>query len=84
MLGTTQVLESCAANPPGAGLVTLRRAAQIEIVEPKIPQQPHTPMRDKDSLAFASPVYIRYPLIYSWVPQLMPGHQVPCRLEQCE
>jgi len=37
----TQVLEPCAADPPGAGLVTCRRVVQvsrIEIVEPNITQ----------------------------------------------
>jgi len=40
-----QVLEPCVANPPGAGLVTCRRAVQvswIEITESEVPQQPHT------------------------------------------
>jgi len=43
------VLKPCAANPPGAGLVTRRRAVQvswIEITEPKVPQRPHTAKRD--------------------------------------
>jgi len=60
--GTTQVLEPCVANPPGAGLVISRRAVQvsrIEIVEPKVPQQLHTAKRDKGSWTFASLVYIR-------------------------
>jgi len=45
MPGTAHMLEPCVAYPPGAGLVTCRRAvqvSQIEIAEPKIPQQPHT------------------------------------------
>jgi len=45
MPGTTQALKPCAANPPGVGLVTSRRAVQvswIEIAELKVPQQPHT------------------------------------------
>jgi len=66
MAGTTQALEPCAANPPGAGLVTCRRAvqaSQIEIVEPEVPQWPHSAKRDKDSWAFASPVYTRYPMM---------------------
>ena len=39
------------ANPPGVGLVTRRRTVQVsqlEVVEPKVPQQPHTAKRDKD------------------------------------
>jgi len=76
MPGTTQALEPCAANPPGAGLVTCRRPVQvsrIEIAEPKIPQ-------DKDSWVFVSPVYTRYPLMSQLgglLPQLTPGHYVP-------
>jgi len=53
-------------NPPGAGLVTCRRAvqvSQIEITEHKVPQQPHIAKRDKDSWAFASPIYTRNPLM---------------------
>ena len=71
------------ANSPGAGLVTRRRTvqvSQIEVVEPKVPQRPHTSKRDKDSWAFASPVYTRYPLMLQLgglLPQLTPGHQVP-------
>jgi len=45
MPGTTQTLEPRAANPPGAGLVTHRktvRVSQIEVTEPKAPQQPCT------------------------------------------
>jgi len=41
MPGTTQALEPCAANPPGAGLVTHRRAIQVsqaEITKPKVSQ----------------------------------------------
>jgi len=41
MSGTTQALEPCAANPPGAGLVAHRRTVQfsrIKIVEIKVPQ----------------------------------------------
>jgi len=56
MPGTTQALEPCAANPPGAGLVTHRRAIQvswIEIVASKVSQRPHTAKQDKDSWAFA-------------------------------
>jgi len=80
MPGTTQALESCAANPPGAGLVTRRRAVQvsrIKITEPKVPQWPHTTKQDKDSRAFASPVYTWYPLMSKLgglLPQLTPGH----------
>jgi len=88
MPGTTQALKPCAANPE---LVTHRRAVQVsheEIAEPKVPQQPHTAKRDKDSRAFASPVYIRYPLMSQLGGLLTPGHQVPIqqlgRLEQCE
>ena len=47
-------------NPPGAGLVTCRRVVQvsrIEIAEPEVRQRPHTAKQDKDSWAFASPVY---------------------------
>ena len=45
MPGTTQTLEPRVVNPPGAGLVTRRRTvqvSQIEVVEPKAPQRPHT------------------------------------------
>ena len=45
MPGTTQTLESSVANPPGEGLVTCRRTvqiSQIEVAEPKAPQQLHT------------------------------------------
>ena len=45
MPGTTQTLETSAANPPGVGLVTRRRTVQIsqvEVAEPKAPQRPHT------------------------------------------
>jgi len=41
MPGITQALKPCMANPPGAGLVTRRRAVQIsriEIAEPKVSQ----------------------------------------------
>jgi len=41
MPGTTQALEYFAANPPGTGLVTHRRAvqvSQIEITETEVPQ----------------------------------------------
>ena len=84
------------ANLPGAGLVTRRRTVQVsqlEVVEPKVPQQPHTAKQDKDSWAFASPVYTRYPLMLQLgglLRQLTPGHHCRSpfiqlgRLEHCE
>jgi len=33
MSGTTQALKPCAANPPGAGLVTRRRVVQVSWTE---------------------------------------------------
>jgi len=80
MPGTTQALEPCVANPPGAGIVAHRRAVQVSWTEPEVPQWPHTTKRDKDSWAFASTVCTRYPLILQLsrlLPQLTPGHQVP-------
>ena len=71
------------ANPPVAGLVTCGRivqVSQIEVAEPKAPQQLHTAKRDKDNWAFASPVYTRYQLrlqLGGLLPQLTPGHQFP-------
>jgi len=50
------------------GLVIRRRAvqvSQIEIAEPKVPQWPHSDKWDKDSWTFASPVYTRYPLMFT-------------------
>ena len=89
MPGTTQTLKLCAANPPGAGLATHRRAVQvsrIEMAEPEIPQQLHTAKQDKDSWAFASPVYPLISQLGGLLPQLIPGHQFPFqqlgRLEQ--
>ena len=52
MPGTTQTLEPCVANPPGAGLVTCKRTVQvprIEATEPKAPQRPHIAQREMDS-----------------------------------
>jgi len=46
----------------------------------KVPQRSHTAKPDKDSWAFASPVYTGYPLMSQLgglLPQLTPGHQVP-------
>jgi len=40
MPGTTQTFKPCAANPPGAELVTRRRTVQV--TEPIAPQRPHT------------------------------------------
>jgi len=45
MSGTTQTPEPSVANSPGAEVVTRRRTvpvSQIEVAEPKTPQQPHT------------------------------------------
>ena len=67
MPGTTQALEPCVANPPGAGLVTHRGAvqvSQIEITEPNVPQRPHTAKQNKDIRAYASP---GTHWCYSWV-----------------
>ena len=46
------------ANPPGAGLVTHRRAVQVSHTErsPKFHNDPSTAKQDKDSWAFAYPV----------------------------
>ena len=52
MPGTTQTIEPCAVNPPGARLVACRRTvpvSQIEVAKPTAPQQPHTTKRDQDS-----------------------------------
>jgi len=69
-----------AENFPGTGLVTCMRAVQvsrIEIVEPKVPQLPHTVKGDKGSRVFAFPVFTRYPLMLllgGLLPQSTPGH----------
>jgi len=63
MPGTTQTLESCAANPPGAGLVTQRRivqVSQIQVEEPTVPQRLHTTKQNKDSICF--PSYYQVPI----------------------
>ena len=59
MLGCLALLrysKPCAANPPGAGLVTHRRTvqvSQIDFTESKVPQRPHTARRQL-SICFPS------------------------------
>jgi len=76
-LCTTQAIESRVVNPPGAGVVTHRRAVQvsrIEVTELKFHNNPNTTKQDRNSWAFASP---GTHWCYSWVAQLSPGPHPP-------
>jgi len=75
------------ANPPGEGLVTHRRSIQVpyeRLRNPELHNDPNTIRWGKDNWAFTSPVYTRYPLMFTagWAAfPVSPSHQM---LDQCE